>query len=260
MSPILVAFVVFMLGYLLNIFYITVLYHRGLTHSAVRLTPFTMKFLAVTGSWVTGIDPKAWACMHRLHHLHSDTPKDPHSPIHLGVLGVAMGQLRSYQRALGRLIKKERTYTDLVADIPFEVNFLNRKRLWILPYLLHVLLALGIGWLSGHAIIGAAYYIGIMSHPIQGWMVNSLSHRYGYRNHEIGDHSKNNWFVALAVFGEGFQNNHHAAPAQANFAHCGLEVDLGYLLCRLAMSLGLLANDSKPVSRPALIPALVINK
>src|SRR5262252_6756655 len=71
----------FLAAYLLNIFYITVLYHRGLTHGAVRLRPFTRNLLIHTGNWVTGLDPKGWACMHRLHHMHSDTALDPHRPV-----------------------------------------------------------------------------------------------------------------------------------------------------------------------------------
>jgi stearoyl-CoA desaturase (delta-9 desaturase) len=240
MNVILTATLVFVLGYLLNIFYITVLYHRALTHRAVGLTPFSAKLVEHTGSWVTGIDPKAWACMHRLHHLHSDTPLDPHSPIHQGVFGVAMGQLRSYRRILKRLIVREPTATALVADIPFDVNYLNRKKLWCLPYVLHFALALAIGFLTGHVLIGAAYFFGIMSHPIQGWLVNSLAHKFGYRNHDTDDHSRNNRFVAWVVFGEGLQNNHHFSPAKANFAQKKSEVDPGYWLCQAGVRTGLL--------------------
>jgi stearoyl-CoA desaturase (delta-9 desaturase) len=51
---------VFVGAYLINITYITVFYHRGLTHGAVRLSPVTRRFVAVTGNWVTGLDPKGW--------------------------------------------------------------------------------------------------------------------------------------------------------------------------------------------------------
>lgn len=244
MNIILTAALIFFLGYLLNIFYITVLYHRALTHRSVTLTPLSMFLLKYTGSWVTGIDPKAWACMHRLHHLHSDTELDPHSPIHQGVLGVAMGQLRSYRRILKRLIVGEPTATELVSDIPFDVNFLNRKKLWYLPYFLHLGLALAISICSGHTLIGVAYFFGIMSHPIQGWMVNSLAHKFGYRNHATPDHSKNNRLVALLVFGEGLQNNHHHAPARANFAVRKLEFDPGFWLCKAGQWTGLLRYNT----------------
>jgi stearoyl-CoA desaturase (delta-9 desaturase) len=229
----------FSFGYLLNIFYITVLYHRGLTHGAVKLNSASLWLIEHTGKWVTGIDPKAWACMHRLHHEHSDTELDPHSPIHYGVFGVAMGQLKSYEKILSRLLRKDPNYTEVVADIPFAVSRLNRKKLWTLPYLLQIAVAVGIGFWAQSAIVGTAYFLGIMSHPVQGWLVNSFAHKFGYRNYEIADHSKNNVWVSYLVFGEGLQNNHHSDPGNANFAHRAFEVDLGYLLCKLGAKVGL---------------------
>ena len=51
--------------------------------------------------------PRAYGVMHRMHHTYSDTAEDPHSPVHLGVFGVAMGQLRSYEKVIRGLIKKQ---------------------------------------------------------------------------------------------------------------------------------------------------------
>jgi stearoyl-CoA desaturase (Delta-9 desaturase) len=237
-----ISFLVFSFGYLLNIFYITVLYHRALTHRSVGLTPFSTRLVATTGSWVTGIDPKAWACMHRLHHLHSDTELDPHSPIHQGVFGVAFGQLKSYRRTLKKLVMKDPATCKVVEDIPFDVNFLNRKKLWYLPYYLHIAIALIVTLATHQPLIGAAYFFGIMSHPIQGWMVNSLAHKFGYRNHDIPDHSRNNRLIALVVFGEGLQNNHHFSPASANFAQKRSEIDPGFWLCKLGVWSRLLSH------------------
>ena len=236
----LVAITVFLIGYLINIFYITVLYHRGLTHQSVILKPRVVTWIKWTGIWVTGLDPKAWACMHRRHHAFSDTEKDPHSPQIYGVFGVALEQLHSYEDILRGLIRKKPEYTSLVNDIPFDVSQLNRKKLWILPYLLHFMLGLILGLIT-HPVIGIAYFAGIMSHPVQGWLVNALAHKYGYRNFAIKDHSTNNWLVSFLVFGEGYQNNHHARPRRANFAIHSREFDFGYTLCVIANKFGLLS-------------------
>lgn len=240
MNSFLIAFIVFSLATLLNIFYITVLYHRGLAHGSVKLNLVSMWLIAKTGIWVTGIDPKAWVCMHRAHHMYSDTEEDPHSPVRFGLFGVAIGQLRSYERTLIGLIKKDKKHSQLVSDIEFEVSRLNRKKLWLTPYFLHLGISLALGYFTGAWIIGAGYYFGIMSHPVHGWMVNSLAHKYGYRNFETNDHSTNNTFVSLFVFGEGLQNNHHAFPKSANFAKIAGEIDFGYWLCVSASKLGLL--------------------
>ena len=240
MSTIWIVFLAFIVGYLINAFYITVLYHRGLTHRSIEMSPGLERWLALTGNWLTGIDPKAWACMHRLHHLHSDTVEDPHSPVHYGVLGVMKGQLRSYEKILKGLKRGNPEYEAVVADIKFDINVLNRKKLWMLPYLLHIGLSVSLSFLFGSAWVGVAYFFGIMSHPIQGWMVNSIAHHTGYRNFDSADNSKNNLFVAFFVFGEGYQNNHHSRPFSANFAVKPWEIDTGYGMCLLAEKFGLL--------------------
>lgn len=238
MATLWIALVFLLVGYLINIFYITVLYHRGLTHRAVVMSPRLEKFLFATGIWVTGIDPKTWACMHRLHHLHSDTPEDPHSPLHYGLLGVMRGQIRSYERVLKGLMAEDRALLAVVPDIHFDVHAVNRKQFWYAPYLLQILIAVGVGLAFSSSLIGLAYYLGMMSHPVQGWLVNAVAHSYGSRNFASSDNSKNNWIVSLLVFGEGYQNNHHTRPQSANFAMKSGEIDLGYGMCLLAEKLG----------------------
>ncbi len=229
---------VFVATYLLNILTITVGYHRALAHRSVRLHPVLYKALIHGGNWITGLDPKAWVVMHRLHHEHSDTPEDPHSPVNVGIFGIALEQLRSYKRIIVGLIRKVPAYTRYAKDLEFPISPLNRKGLWFLPYLVHVgisfALAFGVGWL-----FGAAYYFGIMSHPIQGGLVNSLGHAMGGRNFENSDNSRNNHLVAWLVFGEGFQNNHHAYPGSAKFSYRAHEIDMGFAACVVLEKLGL---------------------
>jgi len=231
---------VFLSTYLLNIFYVTVLYHRGLTHGAVELHPFTRWLVVHTGNWVTGLDPKGWSAMHREHHRYSDTERDPHSPRHHSVWALMLVQLSSYNRMLKRLITGEAEATKSVRDLDFEVSWLNRRGLWALPYLLHAGLALALGVFGGFWLLGAAYWLGMMTHPVQGWLVNAFAHKYGSRNFETPDDSRNNAAVAWLVFGEGYQNNHHHSPRSANFAMRAGELDLGYGLCLAAQKVGML--------------------
>jgi stearoyl-CoA desaturase (delta-9 desaturase) len=226
----------FLSTYLINTFYISVLYHRGLAHQSAKLRPWTLRWTVLTGSWVTGIDPKAWTCMHRMHHQYSDTDRDPHSPVNLGIFGVMLGQLHSYERVLSGLIRNDAAYTATVKDLDFPVSPLNRFHIWWLPYLFHAVLAVALGFAFHTWMVGAAYWLGIMSHPIQGWMVNSFAHRFGYTNFENGDESRNNTIVAWLVVGEGYQNNHHARPHSPKFSVRWFEFDAGYLLCRLAQA------------------------
>jgi stearoyl-CoA desaturase (delta-9 desaturase) len=230
----------FLFGYTLNMFYISVLYHRGLTHQAVTLGPFLQGLLKKTGVWMTGLDPKTWACMHRIHHTYADTERDPHSPRNWGVWGVWVGQYKSYLNIQKQLLLKNLDYTKLVHDIPFDVSgVLKKNRSW-LPYILHGLVAVGLYGISGSFLIGLGYFLGLMSHPFQGWLVNALAHRYGHRNFSTQDESTNNSWVGLLVFGEGYQNNHHQFPHRAKFSVKWYEFDAGYVMCVLSEKLGLL--------------------
>jgi len=239
---------VFLAAYLFNILTITVGYHRGLAHKAVRLHPALRRAVLVGGNWLTGLDPKAWVVMHRLHHEHSDTPLDPHSPVNVGILGIGMEQLRSYKRVIIGLLRNEPAYTRYAKDLDFPLNTLNSSGRWYLPYVLHAViglgLGLGIGWL-----LGAAYFLGVMSHPLQGGIVNSLGHAMGGRNFNTSDNSRNNHLAAWLIFGEGFQNNHHRYPGSASFSYRRHEIDMGYGACVLLEKLGLAT-----IQREYLIP------
>ena len=70
-------------------------------------------FIIRSSTWVTGIDLKAWACMHRMHHMYSDTMQDPHSPKRWGIFGTALGQLYSYNDTLRGLIKRKPDYVKI---------------------------------------------------------------------------------------------------------------------------------------------------
>ena len=45
--------------------------------------------------------------------------------------------------------------------------------------------------------------------------INSLAHRFGRRRFETRDDSRNNLWLALLTFGEGWHNNHHFFPARS---------------------------------------------
>lgn len=234
---------VFCFFYFINISYMSVLYHRGLTHRAVLFPGWVRKFIVLSGPWITGLDPKTWCCLHRLHHLHSDKLDDPHSPTNVGVAGVFMAQKNAYSDVTWGLIRNEPKYTSIVEDLDFPLHWLSlNERFWY-PYAVHAVIAIGIGLVFGGWLIAACYFFGMMSHPIQGWMVNSLGHRYGYRNFALDDNSRNNIWVSLLVMGEGYQNNHHRHPQSPQFGVRWWEIDPGFWVCRAAKLVGILRSQ-----------------
>ena len=233
---------VFMFGYLLNVFYISILYHRGLAHNALEMKPIVKKFIFKTGIWATGIDPKTWITMHRKHHEHSDTANDPHSPVNCkNPLHMFIVQYKSYARMMVRLIKKDPVASATVEDIGFDVHPVMVKGYWYLPYIMHLLIGIIIGVLI-NPIIGISYLVGITSHPAQGWLVNYYGHHLGYQTFQLDDNSRNNIIVGLLTMGEGLQNNHHKFPRSAKFSILPKEIDLGYYMCTTARALGIISK------------------
>ena len=78
------------------------------------------------------------------------------------------------------------------------------------------------------------------------WSVNSVTHLWGYRNYETPDNSRNNIVIGLLAGGEGWHNNHHAAPTSARHGHHWWEVDASWLTIRVLMLLGLATKVCLP--------------
>ena len=52
---------------------------------------------------------------------------------------------------------------------------------------------------------------------------------WGSRRFATRDDSRNNWWVALITFGEGWHNNHHAHPTSARHGLAWYEFDPSWL-------------------------------
>jgi stearoyl-CoA desaturase (delta-9 desaturase) len=78
------------------------------------------------------------------------------------------------------------------------------------------------------------------------WALNSVAHRWGYRNYQTSDDSRNNVLLGFATGGEGFHNNHHAYPSSARHGHRWWEFDYVYGMIRVLAALGLAKNVKLP--------------
>jgi len=84
------------------------------------------------------------------------------------------------------------------------------------------------------------------------WAVNSATHMWGPRRFQTRDDSRNNWWVALLTFGEGWHNNHHAHPTSARHGLAWYEFDFNWIGISTLKALGLawdvkLAKIAQPV-------------
>src|SRR6185369_12838833 len=106
---------------LYGLFGITLCYHRILTHRGLTIPKWLEHFFAVLGVCCLQDTPARWVAVHRLHHQHSDEPKDPHSPLvtffwgHMEWLLIpnfALSRLDLYERYAKDLLR-ERFYMNL---------------------------------------------------------------------------------------------------------------------------------------------------
>jgi stearoyl-CoA desaturase (delta-9 desaturase) len=231
---------------------INLCYHRLLTHRSLRVPKWLEHVFTTLALCSLQDTPVRWVATHRLHHNHSDDEAaDPHSPQEDFVWG-HMGWLFRRNPSLRTLAFYEKYARDLLADGYY--RFLEKHPatiVWV--YLVHtVLYALAgaaFGWLWSGSLadawqLAASWVVwGVWVRTVVvwhiTWSVNSLTHRFGYKTYDTGEHSRNNWLVALLAAGEGWHNNHHHDPASASVQHRWWEIDLTYYVIRGLALVGL---------------------
>jgi fatty-acid desaturase len=78
------------------------------------------------------------------------------------------------------------------------------------------------------------------------WFVNSASHVWGSQAYDTGDLSRNNWWVGILAWGEGWHNNHHAFEFSARHGLEWWQVDVTWGLIWGMQKLGLATNVKLP--------------
>ena len=76
--------------------------------------------------------------------------------------------------------------------------------------------------------------------PVHGAIVNWCGHKYGYRNFESSDLSRNSLPMDFLTMGELFQNNHHTWGMSPNFAARRWELDPTWQVMRVLAKVGLI--------------------
>jgi stearoyl-CoA desaturase (delta-9 desaturase) len=221
--------------YALRMFAITGFYHRYFAHKAFRTSrPAQFLFAALATSAVQR-GPLWWASQHRHHHAYADEERDVHSPKQHGFLWSHMGWFlcRANYRTRLELVKDWARFPEL--------RFLDR-----FDILAPLLLAAGLFWL-GEVLAGWRPDLGTNGMQLLVWgfvvstivlyhatfTVNSLAHVWGRRRYATRDDSRNNPWLAVITFGEGWHNNHHHYPGSARQGFYWWEFDPTYYALRL---------------------------
>ena len=241
--------------YALRMFAITAFYHRYFSHRTFRTSRAVQFAFALIGAASVQRGPLWWAAHHRHHHRHADTVADPHSP---NVHGF-------WWSHAGWFLTREGFRTDW-SRIPDLAGYPELRWLDRYDTVVPVLLAAGLYGL-GALLERVAPSLGTSGPQMLVWgffvstvvlfhatvTINSLAHRFGKRRFDTRDDSRNNLWLALLTFGEGWHNNHHFFPGTARQGFRWWEIDLTWYGLRLLALLGLV-RDLKPV------PAWVLAK
>jgi stearoyl-CoA desaturase (delta-9 desaturase) len=124
------------------------------------------------------------------------------------------------------------------------------NRVYWLPL---VFLSLGLLAVGGWSYVMWAVFLRVTFNLHATWLVNSATHMWGSQRFETGDDSRNNWWVALLTFGEGWHNNHHAHPTAARHGLAWYEIDINWWGIRVMQFLRL-ARTIKLVNMRQRLP------
>jgi stearoyl-CoA desaturase (delta-9 desaturase) len=214
-------------------------FHRHLTHlsfSTYKPVRWLLAFIGGLAGEGAVID---WVSNHRKHHAHSDQEDDPHSP-HDGPWWSHMFWLAFWKGSKAHDEHIRRWAPDLYKDPVLRwIGYL------FLPshfFVAGLLLAAGYlygGWWMAVSFLVWGLFVRLVFVLHSTWFVNSASHMWGYRNYETTDDSRNNWWVAILTYGEGWHNNHHAHQRSAAHGHRWWEIDVTFTTIRLMQCCGL---------------------
>lgn len=224
----------------IRMFAITAFYHRYFSHRSFKTSRAMQFIFAVLGASAVQRGPLWWASHHRWHHRNSDNKSDPHSPrngfwnSHLGWF-LNRRNFRTRQDEVGDLMK----YRELVWLDRFDliVPFLLASVCFLLGHILSV------WWpetgTNGMQMLVWGFFVStvVLSHAT--FTINSFAHRFGTRNFDTGDDSRNNLFLALLTFGEGWHNNHHRYPGSVRQGFCWWEIDFSFYVLKGMQVFGL---------------------
>ena len=180
-------------------------YHRLWSHRTYEAHPALKWFLAVMGGMALQNSIIVWSALHRVHHRDvDDNDRDPYS-IGRGFWFAHIGwMLRDYPSGdVDYSIVKD-LQRDPVADW-------QHRWYWTLVWTTNLGLPLFLGWLTGD-MLGMLLLAGVLrlvlSHHVT-FFINSLAHIWGRQPYTDENSARDQHFLALITYGEGYHNYHH---------------------------------------------------
>ena len=216
-------------------------YHRLWSHRTYEAHPALRAFLAVMGGMALQNSIIVWSARHRVHHRDvDDNDRDPYS-IGRGFWFAHIGwMLRDYPSG-------DVDY-GIVKDLQRDpVAAWQHRWYWTLVWVTNLALPLFLGWVTGD-MLGMFLLVGVLrlvlSHHVT-FFINSLAHIWGRQPYTDENSARDQHFLALITYGEGYHNYHHLFQ---NDYRCGIRwwhLDINKWFISTCALLGLVKNRKR---------------
>jgi stearoyl-CoA desaturase (delta-9 desaturase) len=216
-------------------------YHRLWSHRTYDAHPALKWFLAIVGGMSLQNSIIVWSARHRIHHREVDNnDKDPYS-IGRGFWFAHIGwMLKDYPSG--------DVDFSVVRDLEKDpVAAWQHRWYWTLVWVTNLAVPLLLGWLTGD-MLGMFLLAGVarlvLNHHVT-FFINSLAHMWGRQPYTDENSARDQHFLALITYGEGYHNYHHMFQADYR---CGIRwwhLDINKWFISTCALLGLVKNRKR---------------
>ncbi len=216
-------------------------YHRLWSHRTYDAHPGLKWLLAITGGMSLQNSIIVWSARHRVHHRDVDNnDKDPYS-IGRGFWFAHIGwMLRDYESG--------KVDYSVVRDLQRDpVAAWQHRWYWTLVWTTNAAVPVFLGWLTGDVIgmfLLADVARLVVNHHVT-FFINSLAHMWGKQPYSDENTARDQHFLALITYGEGYHNYHH--QFQTDY-RCGIRwwhLDINKWFISTCALLGLVRNRKR---------------
>ena len=236
---------------------ITVGYHRLWAHKTFEAHPVLQFILALGGAFALQNSALHWSSDHRVHHKFVDqNDKDPYSAkkgfwfSHIGWM------LRDYQ---GESYGDYSNVRDLQKN---KIVMWQHKHYLLLTLLMNFGVPLLLGVIFND-IAGMLLTVGflrlVLSHHFT-FFINSLAHIWGAQPYTDKNTARDNGWLALVTYGEGYHNYHHIFESDYRNGVRWYQFDPSKWLIKLSSFVGLTSNLRKVSDDKILAAKLKMQK
>jgi stearoyl-CoA desaturase (delta-9 desaturase) len=235
-----VIIIFFIVHWYLSLFSQTFLMHRYAAHGSFTMNKFWERFFYIFAYITMGssyLSPRSYAILHRMHHAFADTKKDPHSPKNFRHVFAMMDYTaKIYSDINGKRIQVSKRFTKNLpqwSGMDKWGQSIVSRLLWGGIYIAFFILFANHWWQYLFLPI-----VMLMS-PVHGAIINWFAHKYGYRNFNVKNTSRNLFPIDFFMLGERYHNNHHKYASRINFGIKWFEIDPVYYIILFLNWLGI---------------------